>query len=229
MNNDSEEWNAKEWMECLNLREKVMADYLRLLKKYNRLPAADILVERELLKKYSDQTLDETFDALVPPANYIIHDWDKDEHPETADLGGEDEEETADGGKDTKESKLGETCYTGITDIINSWLECLKVKTSPVVSKFTLAVLETLSLVGCYIFAATNSNHEQQDARSVALIQLSINKCVLIEQCLMSFQHEMQSVPELLENLQNTVSHLELLRNLLKEYLSEVLTPGNKN
>jgi hypothetical protein len=45
----------------------------------------------------------------------------------------------------------------------------------------------------------------------------------------MSFQREMQAVPELLERLQNTISHLELLRNLLKEYLSEVLTPGNKN
>ena len=82
MNNDSEEWNAKEWMDCLTLREKVMADYLRLLQKYNRLPAADYLVERELLKKYSEQTLDETFDAIVPPANYLIHEWNKDEHPE---------------------------------------------------------------------------------------------------------------------------------------------------
>lgn len=228
MNKDSEEWNAKEWMECLTLREKVMADYLRLLQKYNRLPAVDILVERELAKKYSDQTLDETFDALVPPANYIIHEWDKDEHPEAVDMGG-DEDETAAGEAESKEIRLGETCYTGITDIINSWVECLKVKTPPVVSKFSLAVLEALSQVGCYIFSATNSAHEQQDARSVALIQLSINKCVLIEQCLMSFQREMQAVPELLERLQNTISHLELLRNLLKEYLSEVLTPGNKN
>ena len=227
MNKDSEEWNAKEWMDCLTLREKVMADYLRLLQKYNRLPAVDCLVERELLKKYSGQTLDETFDAIVPPANYIIHEWDKDEHPEAVDMG--DEEETEDGEAETKETKLGETCYTGITDIINSWVECLKVKTSPVVSKFTLAVLEALSQVGCYIFSATNSAHEQQDARSVALIQLSIHKCVLIEQCLMSFQREMEAVPELIERLQNTVSHLQLLQNLLNEYLSEVLTPGNMN
>ena len=228
MNKDSEEWNAKEWMECLTLREKVMADYLRLLQKYNRLPAVDILVERELAKKYGDQTLDETFDAIVPPANYIIHEWDKDEHPEAVDVGGEFED-APDGEVESKETRLGETCYTGITDIINSWVECLKVKTPPVVSKFTLAVLEALSQVGCYVFSATNSSHEQQDARSVALIQFSINKCVLIEQCMMSFRREMDAVPELVERLQNTILHLQLLQNLLNEYLSEVLTPGNMN
>ena len=77
MNKDSEEWNAKEWMDCLTLREKVMADYLRLLQKYNRLPAVDILVERELAKKYGDQTLDETFDAIVPPPRYGLHPADQ--------------------------------------------------------------------------------------------------------------------------------------------------------
>lgn len=226
MNNDSEEWNAKEWMDCLNLREKVMADYLHLLKKYNGLPAADFLVERELLKKYSEQTLDETFDAIVPPVNYIMHEWDRAEHPELAE---EEPEEGEEDSAENKETKLGETCYTGITDIINSWVGCLKVKTPPLVSKFNLSVLEALSQVGCYVFSASCSNRMPLDSRTGALIQLSINKCVLIEQCLMAFRREMEVVPELLDRLQNTVTHLELLRNLLNEYLSEVLTPGNKN
>lgn len=228
MNNDSEEWNAKEWLACLGLREKVMADYLELLKKYNGLPAVDILVERELLKKYSQDTLEQAFEAIVPPVNYVMHEWDRIDDP---DMGEEEAEagENAENGTNNKETKLGETCYTGISDIINNWVECLKVSKPPLLAKFTISVLEALSQVGCYVYSACSVNHTQQDARSVALIQFSINKCILIEQCMMAYQREIEGIPELKEKLQGILTHLELLRNLLKEYLSEVLTPGNKN
>ena len=228
MDKDSEEWNAKEWLSCLALREKVMADYLELLQRYNGLPAVDALVERDLLKKYSQETLDDAFEAIVPPVNYVLHEWDRVDDAEMCD---EESEAAGNGenGKKDKETRLGETCYTGISDIINSWVECLKVSKPPLLAKFTLSVLEALSQVGCYIFSACSVTHSQQDSRSVALIQLSINKCILIEQCMVAYQREMEAIPELLERLQGAITHLEVLRNLLKEYLGEVLMPGNKN
>lgn len=233
MNTNYEDWNAKEWLECLVLRDKVLAGYFAALKKYNGLPACEELVERELLKKYDEDTLDLTLGAITPPLTYIIHEWDKATNPEFAE-DGEDEDAEDDGVKSngklsTDDDKvLGETCYSGIVDIIGRWIECVKKPKPADSAKLMLSVLCSLSTVGNYIFSCAYSKHFQQDARVCGLIQVSINKCILVSQCLKAFASGCNDYNELSTGLADVINRLILLQSVLREYLSEVITPRNR-
>ena len=230
MNNNYEEWNAKEWQECLVQRDKVLAAYYKALKKYIALPACDDLVERDLRKEYDEDTLDITLGATTPPITYIIHEWDR----ENA-LGDDEEEDEEDdsvksnGKLSSKDDKvLGETSYSGIIDITNRWIDCVKQQLPPNSTRIVISILRSLSTVGSYIYSCAYSKHYQQDARVCALIQVSINKCVLISQCMSTFMNDSQGYPEIESIIEECIKKMSLLESVLKEYLSEVLTPGNR-
>ena len=231
MNTNYEEWNAKDWQECLVLRDKVLAAYYKALKEYIGLPACEDLIERELRKKYDADTLDVTLGATTPPITYIIHEWDKDNG-----FGDDEDDDEADdsvqsnGRQSSKDDKvLGETCYSGIIDITNRWIECVKKPLPDNSTTMVLSILRSLSTVSSYIYSCAYSKHYQQDARVCALIQVSMNKCVLIAQCMKTFLNDCNGYPELEANIIECIRKMTLLHSVLKEYLSEVLTPGNRS
>jgi len=230
MNTNYEEWNAKEWQECLVLRDKVLADYYSALKEYIGLPACEDLVARELLKKYDEDTLDLTLGATTPPITYIMHEWDRDNGQGDDD---EDDEEDdfvqSNGKKSSKDDKvLGETCYSGIIDITNKWIECIKQPLPEHSIKIVISILRSLSTVGSYIYSCAYSKHYQQDARVCALIQVSINKCIIISQCMKTFLDDCNGYPELESKIVECTRKMAILHSVLREYLSEVLTPGSR-
>ena len=230
MNTNYEEWNAKEWQECLVQRDKVLAAYYKALKKYIALPACDVLVERDLLKEYDEETLDITLGATTPPFTYIIPEWDRENGQGDDEDDDEGDDSVKSNGKlSSKDDKvLGETCYSGIIDIINKWIECVKQQMPPNSTKIMISILRSLSTVGSYIYSCAYSKHYQQDARVCALIQVSINKCVIISQCMTTLMNDCAGYPELESKISESIRNMSILNSVLKEYLSEVLTPGNR-
>ncbi len=231
MNTNYEEWNAKEWQECLVQRDKVLAAYYKALKKYIALPACDDLVERELQKEFDEDTLDITLSATNPPVTYIIHEWDKENGQDFPDDDDDEEDNSvkSNGKQSSKDDKvLGETCYSGIIDITNKWIECVKQELPPNSTKIVISILRSLSTVGNYIYSCAYSKHFQQDARICALTQVSINKCVLISQCMKTLLNDCSGYPELESKINECIGKMSILHSILKEYLSEVLTPGNR-
>ena len=230
MNTNYEEWNAKQWQECLVQRDKVLATYYKALKKYIALPACDDLVERDLRKEYDADTLDITLGATTPPITYIIHEWDKENGQGDDEEDDEGDDSVKSNGKlSSKDDKvLGETCYSGIIDIINKWIECIKQQVPPNSTKIMISILRSLSTVGSYIYSCAYSKHYQQDARVCALIQVSINKCIIISQCMTTLMNDCAGYPELESKISESIKNMSILNSVLKEYLSEVLTPGNR-
>ena len=230
MNTNYEEWNAKEWQECLVMRDKVLAAYYKALRQYIALPACDVLVERELRKEFDEDTLDITLGATTPPMTYILHEWDKDNGQDFMDDEEEEDDSVKSNGKQSSndDKVLGETCYSGIIDITNKWIECIKQQLPPNSTRIMISILRSLSTVGNYIYSCAYSKHYQQDARVCALIQVSINKCVLISQCMKTLLNDCSGYSELESKIKECIKKMSILNSVLKEYLSEVLTPGNR-
>ena len=132
--------------------------------------------------------------------------------------------------KETDElrQKSGKKRSPGIIDITNKWIECIKQPLPEHSIKIVISILRSLSTVGSYIYSCAYSKHYQQDARVCALIQVSINKCIIISQCMKTFLDDCNGYPELESKIVECTRKMAILHSVLREYLSEVLTPGSR-
>ncbi len=213
---------------CLRKREDVLADYLKTLARYNGLPACDELVEKDMLKKYDRQTMEDSLYALFYPVNSIVHEWDKaPEGYEQEDYEDEapEEQEQAEGGGDA----LGETCYAGIVQLTDKWIACLQERLPESSRKLAVAILTAMSQVSCQLYACTFTKKYQADALTWALLQHSLNKCGLIRQCLASMLMDGGGARDFTERIQSVTVGLDDLDRLIREYLSKVLAPGGRS
>lgn len=230
MDNNYEEWTPQQWLQCLRKRETVLADYLRTLSQYSGLPACDELVEKDMLKKYSRQTMEEALYSVFYPVNYIIHEWDK-----APAVDGEEDEEMAEEMEELEKSAnnngnlLGDACYTAMVDVINRWIQCMDYQVSSTALKLYTAILTAMSMTASQLYACKYTKGYSTDALTGALLQHSIDKCNLITQCLTTVFMDETADKAFAEHVKELVESLKGLDCCLKKYLSEILAPGGRD
>lgn len=236
MNDDFENWSVSEWEKWLSLRDEVMGTYFKALEKYNGLPAANALIDREMAKTIDPETLDVAYQVIVPPENSIIHTWSNNSiyahmsenewedalaQEQELDETMEQEANPSDP-KDIAALEASEECLKIAGELSDLWISCMSKDIAPQNTKYAIRILYAISQIQFFLIASNDAIYGHFKNKANALVLRAIKDTLILK-------NYYQTIEKPLNGPEQFLPAIYSLYKLEKAYILDIAKLSFKN